>query len=48
MHTVWSRANSVFAFTVTVTASVAFACFLTTHLLDNNRDVSIGVDKIIV
>lgn len=48
MHTFWSRLNAVFAFSVSVTASVAFACFLTTHLLDNSRPVDIGVDKAIV
>jgi len=48
MHTVWARANAVFAFSVSVTASVAFACFLTTHILDNTRPTTIGVDKAIV
>jgi len=38
----------VFAFAVSATAAVAFAAFMTTHLLNNGRDVQIGVDKVIV
>lgn len=48
MHTFWQRANSVFAFSVSVVAGLAFACFCTTHLLNNQRSVDISVDKMIV
>lgn len=46
MNTFLSRLNSLFAFSLSVTASVTFACFLTTHFLDYSQDVKIDIDKI--
>jgi len=48
MHTFWNRANTLFAFTCSVTAALTFAAFCTTHLLDNQRMTQIGVDKTMV
>ena len=46
MNTFLSRLNALFAFALSVTAAVTFACFLTTHFLDYQEDVSIEIDKI--
>jgi len=46
MNTFLSRLNALFAFSLSVTASVTFACFLTTHFLDYGQDVNIEIEKI--
>nr|CAB3266525.1 signal peptidase complex subunit 3-like [Phallusia mammillata] len=48
MNTFLSRLNAMFAFSLSVTAGVTFACFLTTHFNDNREDVSIDINRIIV
>ena len=46
MNTFLSRLNALFAFSLSVTASLTFACFLTTHFLDYGQDVNIEIEKI--
>jgi len=41
MHSIWTRANAVFAFTLSVLAAMTFAAFLTTVLNDNIAPVII-------
>lgn len=48
MNTFLSRLNALFAFSLSVTAGVTFACFLTTHFNDYSEDVDISINRIIV
>ncbi|XP_039263142.1 signal peptidase complex subunit 3-like [Styela clava] len=48
MNSFLSRANSVFAFSLSVTAALTFACFLTTNFLDYGEKVEIKVSDAIV
>lgn len=48
MNSFLSRANSVFAFALSVTAALTFACFLTTHFLNYGQAVEINVNDAIV
>uniref|UniRef100_A0A1I7WUS0 Tr-type G domain-containing protein n=1 Tax=Heterorhabditis bacteriophora TaxID=37862 RepID=A0A1I7WUS0_HETBA len=45
MHSIYSRANSLFAFTLWVLAAVTFVCFLTTAFLDYSTKVNITVNN---
>ena len=46
MNNFLSRLNALFAFSLSVTAAVTFACFLTTHFIDYGQDVEIDIEKI--
>ncbi|CAH1777218.1 unnamed protein product [Owenia fusiformis] len=48
MNTFLSRANTIFAFTLSVLASLTFGCFLSTYFNTNLTDVRINTGKIIV
>lgn len=48
MNSFLSRANSVFAFALSVTAALTFACFLTTHFIDYGRAVEISASNAVV
>ncbi|XP_054717849.1 signal peptidase complex subunit 3-like [Uloborus diversus] len=48
MNTVLSRANAIFAFTLSVLAGLTFLCFLSTVLKDYRGDVSISTVKAVV
>jgi len=48
MNTFLSRLNAIFAFSLSVTAAVTFACFVTTHFNDYSEDVNISIDRMIV
>ncbi|CAH1266957.1 SPCS3 [Branchiostoma lanceolatum] len=48
MNTVLSRANTIFAFTLSVMAALTFCCFLTTAMNDHLSPIKIDVNKIIV
>eukprot|EP00058_Branchiostoma_floridae_P025944 XP_002611434.1 hypothetical protein BRAFLDRAFT_117221 [Branchiostoma floridae] len=48
MNTVLSRANTIFAFTLSVMAGLTFCCFLTTSMNDHLSPIKIDVNKIIV
>jgi len=41
MNTFLARANTIFAFTLTVLAALTFGCFLTTAFSDHTSDVVI-------
>lgn len=45
MHSVYSRANALFAFMLWVLSAVTFACFLTTVFLDPKVDVEVQVSN---
>ncbi|XP_072170863.1 signal peptidase complex subunit 3-like [Diadema setosum] len=45
MNTLLSRANTIFAFTLSVLAALTFLCFLTTVNLDTRKSVSIKTSK---
>ncbi|KHJ83927.1 signal peptidase subunit [Oesophagostomum dentatum] len=45
MHSIYSRANSLFAFMLWVLAAVTFACFLSTTFLDYSTNVEITVNN---
>lgn len=42
MHTFWTRGNAVFAFTLSVLATMTFAAFLSTSFNDNRTSVRIS------
>ena len=48
MNTILARLNALFAFSLSVTAAVAFACFLTTNFLDYSQKVDIDVNKVVM
>ncbi|XP_072024564.1 signal peptidase complex subunit 3-like [Amphiura filiformis] len=48
MNTVLSRANTIFAFTLSVLAVLTFGCFLTTAFKDNITNVHIDTSKHLV
>ncbi|CAK8684435.1 unnamed protein product [Clavelina lepadiformis] len=48
MNTILARLNALFAFSLSVTAAVAFACFLTTNFLDYSQKVDIDVNKVVI
>ncbi|KAK6057076.1 signal peptidase subunit [Cooperia oncophora] len=45
MHSIYSRANALFAFMLWVLAAVTFACFLSTAFLDYTTNVEITVNN---
>ncbi|XP_063970655.1 signal peptidase complex subunit 3-like [Lytechinus pictus] len=45
MNTLLSRANTIFAFTLSILAALTFMCFLTTVGLDTKKDVKITTVK---
>lgn len=48
MNTLLSRANTIFAFTLSVLAALTFGCFLTTAFNDHKKEVAIESTKAIV
>lgn len=48
MNTLLSRANTIFAFTLSVLAALTFGCFLTTAFNDHKKEVTIDSTKAIV
>lgn len=48
MNTFLSRANTIFAFTLSVMAALTFGCFLTTAFSEHKADVVIHTAKAIV
>ncbi|XP_068607298.1 signal peptidase complex subunit 3 isoform X2 [Brachionichthys hirsutus] len=48
MNTVLSRANSLFAFSLSVMAALTFGCFVTTAFKDRRVPVDIHVDKVML
>lgn len=48
MNTFLSRANTIFAFTLSVMAALTFGCFLTTAFNDHLSTVQINTGKIVV
>ncbi|XP_043918457.1 signal peptidase complex subunit 3 [Protopterus annectens] len=48
MNTVLSRANSLFAFSLSVMAALTFGCFLTTAFKDRSVLVNINVSKVML
>jgi signal peptidase complex subunit 3 len=48
MNTFLSRANTIFAFTLSVLAALTFGCFLTTAFNDHKKEVTIESTKAIV
>jgi len=48
MNTFLSRANAIFAFTLSVLAALTFACFLSTLFLDYRTDVAIKTGRVLV
>ncbi|XP_046718932.1 signal peptidase complex subunit 3 [Silurus meridionalis] len=48
MNTVLSRANSLFAFSLSVMAALTFGCFITTAFRDRSVPVDIHVSKVLL
>jgi len=48
MNSVLSRLNTIFAFSVTVLASLTFGCFLSTFMNTNDAKVHIEIDRVLV
>uniref|UniRef100_A0AAX7TQS7 Signal peptidase complex subunit 3 n=1 Tax=Astatotilapia calliptera TaxID=8154 RepID=A0AAX7TQS7_ASTCA len=48
MNTVLSRANSLFAFSLSVMAALTFGCFITTAFKDRRVPVDIHVSKVML
>ncbi len=48
MHSLLSRANALFAFTLTVTGVLALALYATSFLYHTNGTAEIGVSKLVV
>ncbi|XP_027001873.1 signal peptidase complex subunit 3 [Tachysurus fulvidraco] len=48
MNTVLSRANSLFAFSLSVMAALTFGCFITTAFRDRSVPVNIHVSKVFI
>ncbi|XP_016097949.1 signal peptidase complex subunit 3-like isoform X3 [Sinocyclocheilus grahami] len=48
MNTVLSRANSLFAFSLSVMAALTFGCFITTAFKDRSIPVDIRVSKVMI
>ncbi|KAK1791934.1 hypothetical protein P4O66_013192 [Electrophorus voltai] len=48
MNTVLSRANSLFAFSLSVMAALTFGCFLTTALKDRRVPVDVRVSRVVL
>lgn len=48
MHTLLSRGNAIFAYSLTVLACLTFGCFLSTVFLNYQADVSITTVKVLV
>uniref|UniRef100_A0A8C1NBQ7 Signal peptidase complex subunit 3 n=1 Tax=Cyprinus carpio TaxID=7962 RepID=A0A8C1NBQ7_CYPCA len=48
MNTVLSRANSLFAFSLSVMAALTFGCFITTAFKDRSVPVDIQVSKVMI
>jgi signal peptidase complex subunit 3 len=48
MNTFLSRANNIFAFTLTVLATLTFLCFLSTYFKDYNLPVELKAVKHVV
>lgn len=48
MNTVLSRANSLFAFSLSVMAALTFGCFITTAFKDRRVPVNIHVAKVML
>jgi len=48
MHTVLSRGNAIFAYSLSVLACLTFCCFLSTVFLDYNTTVDINTVKVLV
>ncbi|KAG5286396.1 hypothetical protein AALO_G00014360 [Alosa alosa] len=48
MNTVLSRANSLFAFSLSVMAALTFGCFITTAFKDRSIPVDIHVSKVML
>ncbi|KAJ8271775.1 hypothetical protein COCON_G00106340 [Conger conger] len=48
MNTVLSRANSLFAFSLSVMAALTFGCFITTAFKDRSVPVDIHVSKVML
>ncbi|XP_077102747.1 signal peptidase complex subunit 3 [Siphateles boraxobius] len=48
MNTVLSRANSLFAFSLSVMAALTFGCFITTAFKDRSVPVDIHVSKVMI
>jgi signal peptidase complex subunit 3 len=48
MNTVLARANTIFAFTLTVLAALTFGCFLTTAFNAHQAEVKIATHRAIV
>ncbi|KAK3554579.1 hypothetical protein QTP70_025535 [Hemibagrus guttatus] len=48
MNTVLSRANSLFAFSLSVMAALTFGCFITTAFRDRSVPVNIHVSKVLL
>ncbi|KAL7889543.1 hypothetical protein AOLI_G00018010 [Acnodon oligacanthus] len=48
MNTVLSRANSLFAFSLSVMAALTFGCFITTAFKDRSVPVNIHVSKVML
>ncbi|VDD95059.1 unnamed protein product [Enterobius vermicularis] len=46
MHNVWSRANAVFAFFLSVLSAMTFAVFLSTVYLPNTANVTLSADNV--
>ncbi|GAB0188608.1 signal peptidase complex subunit 3 [Grus japonensis] len=46
MNTVLSRANSLFAFSLSVMAALTFGCFITTAFKERSVPVSIAVSRV--
>jgi signal peptidase complex subunit 3 len=45
MHSIWTRANSIFAFTLSVLSAVTFLAFLSTAFLPNTTPVTISASN---
>lgn len=48
MHTVLSRGNAIFAYSLTVLACLTFACFLSTVFLNYETKVNVNTVKVLV
>lgn len=48
MHSLLSRANALFAFTLTVTGILAFGLYATTFLYEQNGTVKIDASRVVV
>ncbi|MFH4973962.1 hypothetical protein AB6A40_000671 [Gnathostoma spinigerum] len=46
MHTIWSRANAVFAFLLSVLSALTFCVFLSTVLLPNTAKVNLSAKNV--